>query len=83
MSAGVPVIATNVPGIRDVVRDRVTGLLVPVGRPDEIARAIRRIADDEALRKRLTTAALDDVRTRFDWSVVLPQYRSLLKLDAP
>jgi glycosyltransferase involved in cell wall biosynthesis len=82
MAAGVPVVATDVPGIRDVVRDGVNGLLVPVGQPDQLARAIQRIAATGAPRKRLIEAGLEVVRKRYDWSVVLPQYRKLLKLDA-
>jgi glycosyltransferase involved in cell wall biosynthesis len=78
MAAGVPVVATDVPGIRDVVRDGVTGILVPVARPDELARAIRAITNSPELRDSLVRAALDDVRHRFTWDVVLPQYRRLL-----
>jgi glycosyltransferase involved in cell wall biosynthesis len=80
MAAGVPVVATNVPGIRDVVRDRQTGVLVPPFAPAELARAIGRVLDDPVLRGRLTEQARHDVARRFAWEVVLPQYRSLLGL---
>jgi glycosyltransferase involved in cell wall biosynthesis len=78
MAAGVPVVATDVPGVRDVVRDGVTGLLVPAGQSDAMAGAIRRLAADQLLRKRLTTAAAADVRERFSWDSALPCYRQLL-----
>jgi glycosyltransferase involved in cell wall biosynthesis len=81
MSMGIPVVATDVPGIRDVVCDNVNGLLVPIGNPERIAAAVRRLSEDDALRKRLIEAGLDDVRHKYDWSVVLPQYRRLLKLN--
>jgi glycosyltransferase involved in cell wall biosynthesis len=80
MAADVPVVATNVPGIRDVVRNRQTGLLVPPFSPAELARAIGRVLDDPVLRGRLIEQARDDVARRFTWDVVLPQYRSLLGL---
>jgi glycosyltransferase involved in cell wall biosynthesis len=80
MAAGVPVVATNVPGIRDVVRDEETGLLVAPGAPGELARAIDRILSEPALRQRLVAAAGADVARRFTWDVVLPQYRQLLGL---
>ncbi|HEY7088494.1 MAG TPA: glycosyltransferase, partial [Tepidisphaeraceae bacterium] len=83
MAAGIPVVGTDVMGIRDVVTNGVNGLLVPVGRPDELAGAIRRIIESGSLRQRLIQAGIDTVRSRFDWSVVLPQYRALLKLDEP
>lgn len=80
MAAGVPVVATNVPGIRDVVRDGQTGILVPPFSPPDLARAIQSILDDKALRDRLVAQAYEDVARRFTWDVVLPQYRSLLGL---
>jgi len=78
MAAGVPVVATDVPGIRDVVRNEVTGLLVPVASPIKLAEAIRRVFDEVALRDRLTAAARIEVQSRFSWAVVLPQYIQLL-----
>jgi glycosyltransferase involved in cell wall biosynthesis len=83
MSRGVPVVATDVPGIRDVVRDGVNGLLVPVGQPEALANAIRRVVETDQLRDRLIQAGLDEVKRKYDWSVVLPLYRKLLKLDSP
>jgi glycosyltransferase involved in cell wall biosynthesis len=81
MAMGVPVVATDVPGIRDVVRDGVNGLLIPVGKPDQLAGAIRQVVETDSLRQRLIQAGMHEVRRRYDWSVVLPQYRKLLKLD--
>jgi glycosyltransferase involved in cell wall biosynthesis len=80
MAAGVPVVATNVPGIRDVVRHEQTGLLVPVASPTELAAAIKRLLDDHELRQRLIDQAESDVRERFTWRTVLSQYRRLLGL---
>lgn len=81
MAAGVPVVATNVPGIRDVVRDGVTGLLVRPFAPAELSRAIDRLLNDISLRNRLLAQARDEVTRRFSWDIVLPQYRALLGLD--
>ncbi len=80
MAAGVPVVATNVAGIRDVVRDGITGLLVPVASPAALAAAIRRLIGEPDLRARLTIAARADVAARFTWRAVLPAYRALLHL---
>jgi glycosyltransferase involved in cell wall biosynthesis len=81
MAAGIPVIGTNAPGIRDVVRHGETGLLVPVGSPQELADAIRRVKDDSALRHRLVARALEDVHERFTWQAVLEQYADLLEIE--
>jgi glycosyltransferase involved in cell wall biosynthesis len=78
MAAGVPVVATEVAGICDVVKNGVTGLLVPVASPAALAGAIRRVAEDEALRRALVQNARADVCRRFTWDVVLPQYAALL-----
>ncbi len=78
MAAGVPVVATDVPGIRDVVTDGRTGLLVPVESPREIARAVRRVCEDLKLRDRLVEQGSAEVNRRFSWENVLGQYESLL-----
>jgi glycosyltransferase involved in cell wall biosynthesis len=80
MAAGAPVIATNVGGIRDVVQANETGLLVPPGNAAMLANAIKRMIQDPQLRQRLAANAARDVRERFTWERVLPQYRQLLRL---
>jgi glycosyltransferase involved in cell wall biosynthesis len=80
MAAHVPVVATNVPGICDVVMNNQTGLLVPPLNPWALATAIAKLLDDEPLRTRLRLAAFQHVQRRFTWDIVLPQYRSLLDL---
>jgi len=78
MAAGIPVVATDVPGIRDVVQDGVTGLLVPSAQPQRLADAINRLIADPLLRNRLIEAGSADVRERFTWDMVLPKYWELL-----
>jgi glycosyltransferase involved in cell wall biosynthesis len=79
MAAGIPVVATDVPGIRDVVRNEQTGLLVPPYSPPPLGEAIERVLRDDSLRQRLIERGRRDVK-RFTWEVALPQYRSLLEL---
>jgi glycosyltransferase involved in cell wall biosynthesis len=80
MAAGVPVVATDVPGICDVVTNEENGLLVPVAAPPQLAQAIRRIAQDVQLRERLIANGRRTVEERYNWRVVLPQYHELLQL---
>jgi glycosyltransferase involved in cell wall biosynthesis len=61
LSVGVPMVATAVGGVPEVVRDGENGLLVPPGRPDELAAAMRRILDESGLRERLAAAAKPSV----------------------
>jgi glycosyltransferase involved in cell wall biosynthesis len=78
MASGVPVIATDVPGIRDVVRHEHDGLLVPPGQPELLAKAITRVVTDYGLRQRLIEAGLQTVRDRYTWDKIIPQYRQAL-----
>ena len=54
---GVPVVATKVGGLREVVVDGATGTLVPPGNPAALAAAIAPYLDDPALRARVGAAA--------------------------
>lgn len=58
MAAGVPVVATRVGGLAEIVTDGVDGLLVPPFDPGAIAAAISRICRDQALRARLVAGGL-------------------------
>jgi len=80
MAAGVPVVGTDVPGIRDVIRHDQTGLLAKPADPISLAACIGRIVEDRELRQRFIATASLDVRERFTWDIVLPQYRQLLRV---
>jgi glycosyltransferase involved in cell wall biosynthesis len=54
---GVPLVATAVDGVNEIVADNVNGLLVPHGDPVRLGAAITRILDDPALATRLSVAA--------------------------
>jgi glycosyltransferase involved in cell wall biosynthesis len=56
-ASGRPIIASDVVGCREVVRDGVEGLLVPSGDIDAAARAIAKLAADAGMRAQLGTAA--------------------------
>jgi colanic acid/amylovoran biosynthesis glycosyltransferase len=53
MACALPVIATRITGIPELVEDERSGLLVAPGRPEALARAIVRLAGDPPLRRRL------------------------------
>jgi len=64
-AAGRPIIATDVPGCRELVRHRQEGLLVPPRDVDAAARALVELAGDPALRQRLGLAAFERVKEAF------------------
>jgi glycosyltransferase involved in cell wall biosynthesis len=65
MAAARPVIATDVGGVRDVVSDGQTGLVVPSGDVPALAAAMERLAGDAATRAAFGRAGREAVRTRF------------------
>ena len=61
MKAGVPVIASDLAGVRNILQDEKNGLLVPPGEPDVLAEEICRLVEDTALRQRLLQEGLSSV----------------------
>src|SRR5205823_111461 len=57
MAAGLPVVATPVGGVVDIVRDGENGVMVPVGDPDALARAVLELWRDPERRARIGAAA--------------------------
>ncbi|HEV7163362.1 MAG TPA: lysylphosphatidylglycerol synthase domain-containing protein [Solirubrobacteraceae bacterium] len=68
-AASAPVIASDIPGYRDVVRDGADGLLVPAGDALALAEALRRLALDANQRARMSLAARERAE-RFAWPCV-------------
>lgn len=52
-ACGLPIITTDTPGCREIVRDGENGLLVPVRNPSALADALERLIFDEGLRRRM------------------------------
>ena len=82
MAAGLPIVASSVGGVPELVVDGETGLLVPPGDPHALAAAIERLLDDPALRRQLGTAGRTRVSEHFDLASArrahLDLYRTLL-----
>jgi len=62
-----PVVASDVCGFRETVRDGETGLLVPPGDPARLADAVIRLLKDPELRRRMGQAGRTMVQASFDW----------------
>ncbi|TLZ92169.1 MAG: glycosyltransferase, partial [Methanobacteriota archaeon] len=81
MACETPVVATRVGGIKEVVVDEETGLLVPPGEPAKLGRAITRILEDPATGAKMGKAGRRHVLKLFTWDRIaaktLELYRSL------
>jgi glycosyltransferase involved in cell wall biosynthesis len=75
-AAGCAVVATNVGGIPDIVKDGETGMLVAPDKPEEAAEALSRLLSDEAMRHRLSNAAVEHAKA-YDWQGIAEQYRGI------
>lgn len=67
-ACGIPVVASRVGGVPEVVLDDETGLLVPPGDPELLAAALVRLVADEQLRAELGRAGRRLVEARYEWS---------------
>ncbi len=66
MAAGLPIVATDVPGCRDLIVNGQTGLLVPAGSVDKIARALRTMLGNPSYGQELGAQARSWVRANLD-----------------
>jgi glycosyltransferase involved in cell wall biosynthesis len=82
MAAGLPVVASNVGGMPELVAAGVSGLLVPPGDPDALAEAIERLLESPSLAQQLGHAGRRRVVENFDVEAVrkahLALYRRML-----
>jgi phosphatidylinositol alpha-mannosyltransferase len=85
-ASGTPVVASDIAGYRDVVRDGVDGVLVPAGRPVELGEALQALALDPTRRAGMAAAAAERAE-RFAWprvaSEVVDVYEEALESPRP
>jgi glycogen synthase len=82
MACGSPVVASSVGGIREIVQNGRSGILVRPADPSSLAEAVNRLLGDRALRMRLASNARKRVLEHFTWESAarrtLEIYKSLL-----
>lgn len=71
MASGIPVIASDIPGYRDVIDRDKTGILCNTALPDEFARSIVHVINNRDEARRLADNALKKVLREYDWNVVI------------
>ncbi|SHL12010.1 Glycosyltransferase involved in cell wall bisynthesis [Fibrobacter sp. UWT2] len=83
MELGLPIVASNVGGIPDVVIDGETGILVPEKDPEALANAYKRLAAEPGLIKQLLAGAQKRINECFTWDGIIERqiavYNKVLK----
>jgi glycosyltransferase involved in cell wall biosynthesis len=85
-AVGRPVISTDIPGCRDIIRDGYNGLLVSPKDPEALAEAIAKLLDDAPLRQRMGEAGRKTILKGFTSEEInrrtIEQYEGLLNKDS-
>ncbi len=77
MLSGLPVVATAVGSVPEVVVDGTTGLVIPVDDPDALVRALQSLVSDPALRARMGEAGRERAARDFSVTSMVAQYEAL------
>lgn len=84
MACGLPIVATDVRGNRDLIKHGKNGILVPPRSPKEMADAILLLLDDDKMKKELGKNARKTIEEKYTWDIVsskiLHCYESLNKI---
>ncbi len=83
MACGLPVVAADAPGIPDIFEggERAGGLVVPRGDSEQFARALGRLLDDPAARRRLGQRARERAESRFSLEAAGRELRAFLAAE--
>lgn len=87
MRAGLPVISSDIGGVREVVVDQQTGLLVPPGEDQPLISALRKLIPDRSLQREMGKKGRERFESVFGFSsmaqAALALYQSLAPVDKP
>ncbi len=76
-AVGVPVVASRLGALADIIEEGQTGLLVEPGNPTALAAAVTRLLSDEALRRHLSQTARSRVEQRFSLEQMVEGYEAV------
>lgn len=77
MACQVPVVATNIPAVRNIIKNEVNGLLVKQN-PQAIAKAINMLINNQKLRKKLIHNGFEEVK-KYSWETVTDEYENIYR----
>ena len=73
-SVGLPLVATDIPGCRLIVRDGINGILVKPGNVQQLSDALRRLIRDQSLRREFGLESRRIIEAEFSWEMILKGY---------
>jgi len=76
-ASGVPVVASRVGGITEIIKDRETGILIEPGNSDDLYRGIKLILEDNLMRERIVRDAKRQLGQRFSLESMVRQVESI------
>ena len=79
IACGTPLVTADTPAARELLRDGESALLVPPGNPEALAAAVRRLAGDPGLARRIGSGGLEAYREHASEDVLGVRWRELLE----
>ncbi|MDI6644161.1 MAG: glycosyltransferase family 4 protein [Methanobacteriaceae archaeon] len=79
MACGLPVITSNIPAHKDLIKDNQNGLLTEKGNPKDIAKKINILINDNDLREKLGKNARQTIEKKFTWNIIGKKYEEIYK----
>lgn len=79
MASGLPIVATDVGAVREMVGDSETGLLVPPRTPAALAASLARLVDNAQMRRAMGQAGMQRHRERWDADLMIAGYARVLE----
>ena len=73
-ATGLPLIGTDMPGVREAITHGLNGMLIPAHDPDALARAIVELADNPGMCEKYGNASLERAKNEFDHRQVVGEY---------
>ena len=70
----IPIIATNVGGIPELIINNKTGILIPPNDPEMLESSINKLLLDDQTSKKLADAGYEFVMNNLTWEILLPKY---------
>ena len=81
LAMGIPVIASSIAGIPDLIKDGSTGLIVPPDDERSLAKAIKEVLVDQKLRELLTLHGRNEILKNYDISRTIQQLNNVIVLN--